>query len=254
MVGVSWVKLDDRFPTNPKVFGLTDAAFRAYISGLCYAGQHLTDGFVPAGYVKPRLARELVSSGLWLQSGAGFTIHDYLTYNLSREESENRSSAASTAARMRHAYDSQSEEQSNGLGGKEGGRGRDLDGRKKQGTPDGFDAFWAVYPRKVGKPKAQTAYASALRRDFKPSEIFAGAERYRDDPNRLDEFTAHPSTWLARDGWNDPELPARGTGGSQPVLDRMAHELIRKGVNGNGERHVSSVRPAAVGELPGLRP
>jgi hypothetical protein len=41
---MSWVRLDDSFPEHPKVIALTDAAFRAHVRGLCYAGRFLTDG------------------------------------------------------------------------------------------------------------------------------------------------------------------------------------------------------------------
>lgn len=76
-------------------------------------------------------------------------------------------------------------------------------------NPDGFDRFWEVYPRKVGKPKAKTAFARAAS-STDPETIIAGAQAYRDDPNRTDEFTAHPTTWINREGWNDDPLPTRG--------------------------------------------
>lgn len=69
-----------------------------------------------------------------------------------------------------------------------------------------FDHFWSIYPRKVGKPKAREAWKRAIKR-ADPSAIVAGAKRYRDDPNRDDAYTAHPTTWLNRDGWEDPPLP-----------------------------------------------
>lgn len=71
-----------------------------------------------------------------------------------------------------------------------------------------FDEFWKVFPRKVGKPKAMLAYKRALKQASSEA-IVDGARRYRDDPNREDEFTAHPTTWLARAGWDDPRLPDR---------------------------------------------
>ncbi len=85
---MTWVRLDDAFATNPKVFMLSDGAFRAYVVGLCYASQHLTDGFVPAGYVKLRHARELEAAGMWDQDGSGWQIHDFLEYNPSKQEVE----------------------------------------------------------------------------------------------------------------------------------------------------------------------
>jgi hypothetical protein len=91
---VGWAKLDDAFPTNPKVVGLSDRAFRAYILALCYAAQHMTDGFVPVAWsalVIPRKTRqELEAAGLWEPVQAGWQIHDYLTYNPTRKQAEER--------------------------------------------------------------------------------------------------------------------------------------------------------------------
>jgi len=72
-----------------------------------------------------------------------------------------------------------------------------------------FEEFWITYPRKVGKRNAKAAYVRARRRGFMHTDILDGAQRYRDDPNRENQFTAHPTTWLNRDGWQDEPLPAR---------------------------------------------
>lgn len=72
-----------------------------------------------------------------------------------------------------------------------------------------FAAFWKIYPRKVGKRGAQAEFERALKRGA-AEEIVAGAERYRDDPNREEQFTKHPSTWLHQDCWVDDPMPSRG--------------------------------------------
>jgi hypothetical protein len=77
-----------------------------------------------------------------------------------------------------------------------------------QGYDPAFLEFWDVYPRKRNKRAALLAYRRANRR-ANADAILEGAERYRDDPNREDEFTQHPSTWLNGDGWEDEPLPAR---------------------------------------------
>jgi len=74
-----------------------------------------------------------------------------------------------------------------------------------------FDQFWQAYPRKVGKPQARKAWEKAVRR-CDPGSIIDGAHAYAADPNREDQFTRHPSTWLNADGWNDPSLPQRSHG------------------------------------------
>jgi hypothetical protein len=71
-----------------------------------------------------------------------------------------------------------------------------------------FDDFWSKYPRKVGKQAAQKAFLKAIK--VAPvEEILAGAERYANDPNRVDTFTAHPTTWLNAGRWADGPLPER---------------------------------------------
>ncbi len=71
-----------------------------------------------------------------------------------------------------------------------------------------FDEFWKAYPRKVGKQAAEKAYAKAAK-TTEENVIIAGARRYADDPNRVDAFTAHPTTWLNAGRWNDEPLPER---------------------------------------------
>ena len=71
-----------------------------------------------------------------------------------------------------------------------------------------FDEFWSAYPRKVGKQAAMKAYAKAIRL-ASTDEITAGALRYANDPNRVDAFTAHPTTWLNAGRWADGPLPER---------------------------------------------
>lgn len=73
----------------------------------------------------------------------------------------------------------------------------------------GFDCFWATYPRAASKAAARKAWPAAVRAAGSIEAIVTGAERYRDDPNRDDSFTAHAATWLRAERWNDPPLPSR---------------------------------------------
>ena len=78
---------------------------------------------------------------------------------------------------------------------------------KNTGDPD-FDLFWSVYPKKDDKPVAKRSFEKALTR-ASLEVIIAGAERYRDDPNREQAFTKNASTWLNADAWDNGPLPAR---------------------------------------------
>jgi hypothetical protein len=93
-----WVKLDDSFFSHPKVVTAGTEAIGLYVMALTYSAHHLTDGHVPAGWVKEKAgpkARKLAAAlteppsgfehGLWDLNGTGWVIHDYLDYNPSRE-------------------------------------------------------------------------------------------------------------------------------------------------------------------------
>jgi hypothetical protein len=77
-------------------------------------------------------------------------------------------------------------------------------------VPALFARFYAIYPLKKAPQKARQAFQRALRL-ASPEQIIAGAERYRDDPTRKPEFTAHPATWLNAGRWDDeyvtPDAP-----------------------------------------------
>jgi hypothetical protein len=91
-----------------------------------------------------------------------------------------------------------------------------LNGHGKRGQPAAdFAAFWAAYPLKVGKRKAEPAFTRAAKR-ADPAAIIAAAIAYRNDPNREQAYTAHPTTWLNRDGWDDDPIPPRANGHTRP--------------------------------------
>jgi len=71
-----------------------------------------------------------------------------------------------------------------------------------------FDAFWASYPRKVGKAAAQKAFAKALR-STDAETIMSGVESLRVEVAGKDpKFTPHPATWLNEGRWDD-EAPGQ---------------------------------------------
>jgi hypothetical protein len=95
-----------------------------------------------------------------------------------------------------------------------------------------FERFWEIYPRKVGKRVALPEFERACKR-ASPDAILAGAERYRDDPNRVRQFTAYPKTWLHRDGWDDEPLPPRETQngqrpGQRPAADPSEEWMVNR--------------------------
>lgn len=91
---MTWVKIDDAMPENPKVAALSPAARWAMVESWCYSARNRTDGRIPASIAK-RMAtatgiRQLVEAGLWEREGGDYIVHDYLQYNPSRAELEAR--------------------------------------------------------------------------------------------------------------------------------------------------------------------
>lgn len=96
---MTWARIDDGIFFNPKVFVLSPETKLLYIGGIVYASKFMTDGIIRQGdltkmarmtgiNVVTEMVSELVSSGLWHETGDGWEIHDYLQYNPSREHVE----------------------------------------------------------------------------------------------------------------------------------------------------------------------
>jgi hypothetical protein len=69
-------------------------------------------------------------------------------------------------------------------------------------TLSGFAEFWALYPRKAGKAKAEQAWPKACKRQPE-AFIIAAARRYAADPPDDPQFIPHPATWLNQARFED---------------------------------------------------
>lgn len=109
-MGLPWVRFDTQFPTNPKVLELVSkkqqpAAF-AYVCSLAYAGQHGTDGYIPA-YSLPfihatnTIAKHLVDVGLWHVAPGGWQINGWDEFQVSDEDARKRKERAQKGAAKR---------------------------------------------------------------------------------------------------------------------------------------------------------
>jgi hypothetical protein len=94
---VTWVRTDDQMPRHPKMWRLSDAAYRLNHHGLSHCAAYATDGFIdeayidtliPAGRKARQFADELVSAGVWEKVPGGWCIHDYLEYQPSAAQVE----------------------------------------------------------------------------------------------------------------------------------------------------------------------
>ena len=76
---------------------------------------------------------------------------------------------------------------------------------------DGFEQFWAIYPRKIGKGAARAAWKRAVKKTAQET-LLTHATLYASLRNNQEhQYTAHPSTWLNQERWLDetmnPEQP-----------------------------------------------
>jgi hypothetical protein len=228
MTNKLFAKFDLGFAENPKIIGLSDKAFRAYVESIMYARQHLTDGFLDYRVVARKwgedVSIELTSNDpdnpSWKPTKNGFHIHDFAVHQTTKadivEIREARSAAGKRGAEAKAQQNvSKSVANENGL----------LSKNKPETETETetvnirskiehlFDNFWNTYPRKVGKDSAKRAFVKAAK-TVDANVILKGAARLAQDPNLPDpQYVPYPATWINRGGWDDEPYPAT----AQPV-------------------------------------
>ena len=92
---MTWIKLEDTLPFNPKIAALSDRAYRLHTYALCYCGLNLTDGLIHTHMLNKlgikdakKHAQKLVEIGLWKVVENGYEINDYLKYQTSKMQAE----------------------------------------------------------------------------------------------------------------------------------------------------------------------
>lgn len=96
---------------------------------------------------------------------------------------------------------------------------------KESEKGEGFDQFWAAYPKKVGKIDARKAFTRAKDKPV-PKEMIAILEQQkRSEQWRKNngEFIPNPATWLNRGGWED-----QLTNGHDP-MKAMVQAFVERG-------------------------
>jgi len=104
---LTWVKLDDGFPSHPKLAEVGPLGLAMQVAALCYCNRYLTDGYLPRAAAATLLDFDgiglidgvfrgedadwrivsglMVECELWDEVAGGFQIHDYLDYPPSRD-------------------------------------------------------------------------------------------------------------------------------------------------------------------------
>jgi hypothetical protein len=179
------------------------------------AAEQETDGI----FVAPRGSRAITECEtrgvLTLVAPGEYEIYRWQDCIKSRAELAAKSKQMSEAARMRHAS---TEHASSTIRASESKSALDLALNKSQV----FNDFWTAYPRKIGKRTAEAAFIRACKRTS-AEIVVAAAQRLADDPNLPDpQFIPHATTWLNRDGWEEPPMPSRnGKSRALAIADRL---------------------------------
>jgi hypothetical protein len=108
---MTWVRIDDHLHAHPKFRAAWDAepsSIGLELFALSQSAAYLTDGQVDELFVRSwfqnarrrqRAVDALLHTGLWVPNGAGWRIHDYLDYNESRAQVEQRRTVDATRKR-----------------------------------------------------------------------------------------------------------------------------------------------------------
>ena len=117
--------------------------------------------------------------------------------------------------------------------------------KTRDAPEDGFDRFWAVYPRKTAKARARKAWEK-IRPDAELTEkIIQGAvtAKAKDTRFREERFTPHPATWLNGAEWEN-EYGGTENHGEQQTYDaggfRSADEFAFMRTAEESGRHAES--------------
>ena len=79
-------------------------------------------------------------------------------------------------------------------------------------APDNFNAFWSVYPKKVGKKDALKAWQKLKPDDALTKTIVGGVRKWQASKQWAEDggrFIPHPATFINGERWNDECEPAK---------------------------------------------
>ncbi|MFL0393921.1 MULTISPECIES: mucin-2 [Streptomyces] len=237
-----WFKVDDTAHAHPKLLKAGNAALGLWVRCGAYAAQHLTEGTVPGVvaqlYGTAPQARKLVAAGLWHPHGhdctrcpqppAGdYQIHDFLTYNPTREKTEAKRAAA--AERQQRARERAAEQRA--------GRGKHAESSANRGRNGGESstenlengpeqgAFWGESAGHGGPSHRDGAHPSrSPRPDPTPSTSYGGTTP---QPPADRPGTPGPAEQLLARWW---ETYGRTTAQSRTTVGRAIADALGNGL------------------------
>jgi hypothetical protein len=71
-----------------------------------------------------------------------------------------------------------------------------------------FEEFWSLYPRKAGKPKAESSFRSLTKKDQQAAIAKLPSYSFSDDK----QYIPYPATWLNQRRWEDEDAEKANEG------------------------------------------
>jgi hypothetical protein len=275
---MTWVRIQDEMPEHPKLAKVGPLGLALYVAGLCYCNRHLTDGFIPRARAETLLSWKfygepeerngvtqermyeidvscgmhgedvtnefvfglLCNAGLWDEVAGGYSVHDYLAHQTSRQEvmekregvkervKRFRSNAVGNAGvtpprsqksevRSQKSESSETEGEETPTTLADSGESSGVmvaraptpkaTASKRKDWDDALELLWPDFPRKVGKPAALRAWRAIRPQSQEAFDaIDSGLRRWMDYWRGKDrEVICHPATWLNQRRWeNEP--------------------------------------------------
>jgi hypothetical protein len=249
---MTWFKVDDKLHDHRKARAAGATAMGVWCLAGSWAADNLTDGFVPATILprwgRPRDATRLVEVGLWhadTQDGEkGWRFHEWHERQPSRAQKLEERATKAEAGRIGGLQSGRSRREAKSKQGASGlveppsrpvpSRPTDTDvsvsgAAAPQGAPDRFDEFWNTYDKKLGRKKAEVAYAAALKKPGVTDDLLITAAAayivWQTTEGKHPKYTKDPLTWLHGEHWRD-ERTARAPQPQGRVQEHLA--LVRQ--------------------------
>ena len=236
---MTWVRLDDGFDEDPRIVeaGLAAAGLLALL--LCFSNRGLTDGYVPSVIIRQKirteskraLLRRMIRLGLLApceRDGIrGYQIHADFT-GLQPSRADVLALRATRAAIGRKGGLAKGKQPASKQLGKSEAKPCPVPARPDpdvQKEPlasadapaaDGFPAFWAAYPRRVGRLKAEQVWRKLKASADLVAIITAAVHQHAASPQWMKDggqYVPHPATWLSQRRWEDELEVVNGNGG-----------------------------------------
>jgi len=239
---MAWFKVDDGLHASRKLLKIPKrnrfAAIGLWTVAGSWCADQLTDGNVPNYMITewggpPAAPEALTDAGLWERTHDGYVFYNWHEYQPSKqdvdaERAASRERMRDLRAKRRNRKPLEQAEAGDAFGrtvpnSSENVRNPDptrpdptrplIEEAKASSSESAirndFTDWYIEYPRKASRGLAEKAYIKA-RKKATADELLAGVRRYAADPNREQEFTKLPATWLNAGSWDDEPLPARG--------------------------------------------